>query len=134
MKKIEWDIINKGDNRLKEYLQYIGYSTWTNFSPPNNHYIIPRRNEIIANRLRLEQCRLPAYTHKLGLVDNPLCSLCNEPYTITHMLSQCPKHRELHNKLKDINKNKETSITKILFDQPCINEVIHYITKNKIQI
>lgn len=134
MKTLEWNKLNKEETRLNDYLKFIGYPNWVGQTPPDNFSILPRKNEIIANRLRLDQCKLPAYLHKLGLEESPLCNLCTVPETVTHILTECQKHTELHNKLNEINKYKTVHIAKLLFDQDLINAIISYIIEKKLTI
>lgn len=79
-----------------------------------------RGKERLITRLRLDQCQLNHYLHKIGVHQSGLCEQCQVPETTLHYLLQCPqtkipellnvKCRELQMEatLGNILSNKET--------------------------
>ena len=103
--------------------------------PLSSYKILNRSNEININRLRLGQCTLKAYLHKVGLEESPLCSLCTVPETVDHILRDCPKFKELHNDLKLIIDNTKnlTKFKSILYDRKSIDILIKFFNKYHLQ-
>ena len=103
-----------------------------------NNFIFNRKYEIITNRLRLgtNNC-LNYYLHKIGKSDTPLCDVCNVDENTKHFLTECSKHKTLHDEIKHLSKYKDltTNLSKILSNTTLlIIAIIKYITKNNIRI
>ena len=97
---------------------------------------IPRSNEIKINRLRLNQTYLNAHQFKLNLTNNPLCNTCLVPETIEHILTNCVRLQEMHEKLNTLygKKGKKVTIPEILVDKDIVEIIIHFLNKAHINI
>ncbi|CAF3428385.1 unnamed protein product [Rotaria socialis] len=59
-----------------------------------------RRAEVVFARLRLGHSRLKGHLFKLGLIESPLCMICGVTETVSHVIMNCPCHRDMRKTLK----------------------------------
>ena len=147
------DYINLGLSDITPLLEDLGQKTWSSKVQVVDKYkkylewvggekegariiLNSRKEEIIVNRLKLEQCNLKYYTHKIGLNTTPLCTSCNVPENIDHILTSCQNFKTLIQKLKyTCNKKKLTySVQNILNHQDTIDIILDYMYKNNITL
>lgn len=82
MWQTSWDEIPMS-NKLKSIKKKV-----TKWHPQNN---IPRRSEIINTRTRIGHTNL-THIHIIKREEHPLCSQCNVPLSIKHIVLDCPLH------------------------------------------
>ena len=128
------------NNEWKHMRGATEYSNIHHTNTPNltqNNFIFNRKYEIITNRLRLgtNNC-LNYYLHKIGKSDTPLCDVCHVDENTKHFLTECSKHKTLHDEIKHLSKYKDltTNLSKILSNTTLLFVIIKYITKNNIRI
>ena len=85
------------DDKTSTHLSNIGY-----WDIPKIKYLKPRSNEILYHRLRLNNCNLDYYLHKINLSDSPLCEHCSVIEDIDHFLLHCSRNYELTDLLKKV--------------------------------
>ena len=126
-----------------EWIHMRGATEYSNIHHTNtlnqteNNFLLNRKYEIITNRLRLgnNNC-LNYYLHKIGKSDTPLCDLCKVDENTKHFLTECTKHKSLHDEIKQLSKYKDlsTNLFKILSNSELLIAISKYIIKNNINI
>ncbi len=98
--------------------------------------LVPRKKDVIITRLRLHNCRLNKYLHKIDRHLTGLCDVCRCEGTVEHFLFDCDSHKELSIQLKSsaISRNLIVSAKLALSVEPFLDIIYRYICTNKISI
>ena len=96
----------------------------------------PRKKDTTITRLRLNNCRLNQYMHKIGLRASSLCDTCNISEDVAHFLFQCRKHGSLTSLLQDAASAAKLSLSLalVLSQEPFLSIIYNYISVNSIAI
>ena len=99
---------------------------------PKSLVIAPRDKDTTITRLRLHNCFLRKYLHKIGLDATGMCERCNSTESVEHFLLECPSHKRLTDQLKDATNslNHQLTVQNLLSNEPFISLIYSYI-KNK---
>jgi len=97
---------------------------------------IPRHQEIIINRLRLQQSKLKAGLYKIGLHETGFCDHCGIIETTQHFIMECETTAPIRNHLELFftRTNKVWSLQAVLNDIYCMTYISKYISLHKITI
>ncbi len=98
--------------------------------------LIPRKKDVTITRLRLHNCRLNKYLHKIGLHDTGLCDVFGRDGSVEHFLLDCDSHKELSRQLSQLASSKKLklSLKLVLSDESFLNQIYRYICKYNIVI
>ncbi|KLO03722.1 hypothetical protein SCHPADRAFT_805241, partial [Schizopora paradoxa] len=68
----------------------------------------------ILTQLRSDHVPLNGYLHRITRVDSPLCSHCNVPETVEHLLLQCRQHVEARERLRRVHSTGSLNLRRLL--------------------
>ena len=133
---IAHDTLQKWNNSSASHITGSVYHKIFPCGKPSLPPRLPRNKEVAISRLRLNNCLLNKYTHKIGLHHSGLCDSCKTPESVEHLITVCIKHKNLHRLLNGsaLTLGHFPSVQLFLSAEPYISTVYDYIKTNSIQI